>query len=85
MGILRGCGLGTKLQRSLHWYWDAQKVIPKSENFFGRPFLEERGVTQGYTVSSKIFNIVVDALVRVVLIEVCRPQEAHHGFIMVGG
>ena len=48
-------------------------------NFLGRPFGTGRGVTQGDPESPIIFNIVVDALLRAVLAEVCRPQEAHHG------
>ena len=28
-----------------------------------------------------IFNIVVDAVVRAVLAEVCGPQEAQHGMV----
>ena len=28
-----------------------------------------------------IFNIVVDAVVRAVLVEVCGPQEAQHGMV----
>ena len=38
---------------------------------------------RGYTceaVSLTIFNIVVDTVVRAVLLEVYRPQEAHHRF-----
>ena len=31
-------------------------------------------------ISPKIFNIVVDAVVRAVLLEVCGPQELHHRF-----
>ena len=39
-------------------------------------------MTRGGTVSPNIFNIVVDAVVRVmvVLLDVCGPQEAQHGF-----
>ena len=37
-------------------------------------------VTQGDPVSSKIFNIVVDAVVREVILDVCGPQEKHHRF-----
>ena len=40
----------------------------------------DRGVTQGYSVSLNIFNILVDALVMAVMLEFCGPQEAHHGF-----
>ena len=31
-------------------------------------------------VSPTIFNILADAVVRAVLVDVCRSQEAHHGF-----
>ena len=37
-------------------------------------------MTQWDPVSPTIFNIVVDTLVREVLLEVCGPQEAQHGF-----
>ena len=80
MEILRGYGLRSKLQMLLQWYWDAHKVVPKYGKFFGRPFHMDRGVKQGDLVSLTIFNIVVVAVVRTVLLEVCGPQEKHHGF-----
>ena len=52
---------------------------------FGRPFRIERGVTQGELVSPTIYIIVVYAVVRVVLLEVCGTQEAHHGLSRVVG
>ena len=42
-------------------------------------------MTQGDLVSPTIFNIVMDAVIRVVLLEVCRPQEEHHGLFWVAG
>ena len=78
MDILRGY-LGPNLKRLLQRYWDEQAVVPKSGKLFGRPFRTERGVTKGGPVSLKIFNIVVDAVVREVLLEVCGPQEEHKG------
>ena len=60
-------------------------MVPKVGNVFGRPFNMEIGVTQGEPVSPTIFNIVVDAVVREVLLEICGPQEAHHGFIWSAG
>ena len=45
----------------------------------------EIGVTQGDSVSMTILNIVVDAVVRADLLEVCVPQEAHHGFGRAAG
>ena len=53
----------------------------KKRRFYGRPFGTERGVTQGDPASQYIFNIVVDAVVREVIMEVCGPQEAHHGLV----
>ena len=80
MEILRRYGLGPQLQRLLQSYWYIQKVVPKAGKFFGRPFNTDRGMTQGYPVSPTIFKIVVDAVVREVILEVCGPQEAQHGF-----
>ena len=54
-------------------------MVPKPGKYFGRPFRMERGVKQVDPVSPTIFNITVDAVVRVVLLEVCGPQEAQHG------
>ena len=45
------------------------------------PFGAEIGVTQGYLFSLTIFNIVVDAVVRVGLLEFYGTQEAHHGLV----
>ena len=50
------------------------------ESFFGRPFNTKRGVTQGGPVPLTIFNVVVDVVVMVVLLEVYVTQEAQHGF-----
>ena len=71
MEILRGYVLGNNLQILLQWYCDEQKVVPKAGKYFGRPFRMERGVTQGDPVSPKIFNIVVDAVIRAVVLELC--------------
>ena len=80
MKIIRGYGMGPKLQRRLQRYWDEQKVLPKEGKFFGRPFHTQRGVTQVDLVSLPIFNIVVATVVRVVLLEVCGPKKGRHGF-----
>ena len=56
-------------------------VVPNTRRFYGWPSGTERGVTQGDPVSPENFNIVVDEGVRAVLLELCGPQEAHHGLI----
>ena len=80
MDRLGGYGLGPNLQRLIQCYWDKQKVEPNSRKYFGRSFRIETGVTHGDLVFQTIFNILVDAVVRVVILEVCEPQEAHHSF-----
>ena len=63
-----GGGLGPKLQRLLWRYWDVQKVLPKTGNFFGNPFNTERLVTQEDPVSLVVFNVVVESVFRAVLL-----------------
>ena len=55
-------------------------MVTKAGRCYGRPFSTGRGVTQGDPVSPKLFNIIVDALVRAKLNKICGPQEAQHGF-----
>ena len=71
MEILKGYGLRTNLQRLLHRFWDDQAVVLKTGRYYGRPFRTERGVTQGGPPPpTTVFNIVVDAVVREVMMEV---------------
>ena len=39
-------------------------MVVKAGGYFGPPFKEYRGVTQGDPLSPKIFNVVVDAVIR---------------------
>ena len=55
--------------------------MPKAVIYYGRPFRMDIGVTQGDPVSPTVFNIVVDAVVRVVILEVFVPQEAQNGLV----
>ena len=42
-------------------------------------FKKFQGVTKGYPISSTIFNILANAVVWATFLEVCSPQEYHHG------
>ena len=78
MKILRVHDLGPHLQRILQRLLGVQSVIPKAGEFFGNTFGTEIGVTQGPPFSPDIFKILVTSVVRVVLLKLCVPQEAHH-------
>ena len=80
MEVLCEYGLGPRLQRLIQRYWDRQRVVKKAGNYYGRPFSTWRGVTQGYPVSPTLFNIIVVAVVRTTLQEICGPKEAQHVF-----
>ena len=60
-------------------------MVSKSGKYYGLPFSTGRGVTQGDPVSSTLFNIIVYAVVRATLQEICGPQEAQHGFGWLAG
>ena len=60
-------------------------MVLKARKHFGTLFRTDIGVTQGDPFSLMIFNIALEAVVMAVLVEVCGPQEAHHGFGWVVG
>ena len=45
-------------------FWENAELVCRANRRFGKPFKAQRGVTQGGPVSPKIFNIMVDAIVR---------------------
>ena len=76
--LLGGYRVGPNLARILENYWRRQRIVPKVSKYLGTAFWTGRGVTQGDPASLMIFNIVVDALVRAVLVDICISKEAHH-------
>ena len=55
-------------------------MVPKSVKFYRRPFRKGIGVTQGDPVSPALFNIIVDAVVKETLQDICGSQEAQNSF-----
>ena len=47
---------------------------------YGAPFKAYRGVTQGGPLSPRIFNVMVDAIVREWLRQVLGVEAARHGY-----
>ena len=60
-------------------------MVPKVGRFYGRTFQTERGVTQGKPVFPKIFNNVLYAGVRAVLMEVYGTPEDQNGLGWAAG
>jgi hypothetical protein len=77
--ILEGYGTGRRIVRLLSNYWKKQRIVAKASGYHGDPFGATRGVTQGDPVSPTIFNIVVDAVVRCWLSQVCGADAALSG------
>ena len=62
--ILKGCGVGDRLQRLLREYWDKTMMVARAGGYSRKGFKGGRGVTKGDPLSPTIFNVVVDAVVR---------------------
>ena len=80
-----GYCLGPNLHGLIQSIWYKQEVVMKVQKFFGHSFGTERGGTKEDPVSPTICNILVEAVVRAVLLEFCRPQESHQGVGFGGG
>ena len=62
--ILKGYGTGVRAMRLICNFWDQASFACRAQGRYGRPFKAGRGVTQGGPLSPKIFNVMVDAIVR---------------------
>ena len=47
---------------------------------YGKPFQAERGVTQGGPLSPKLFNVIVDAVVRELFRRLLGEDKARDGY-----
>jgi hypothetical protein len=64
LAVLKGYGVGERMLRLFHRFWDAQVIVARQGGFYGEPFKATRGVTQGDPASPTLFNVLVDAIVR---------------------
>lgn len=77
--ILEGYGAGPNMLGLIERYWEEAELVCRSEGNFGRPFKAGRGVTQSVPLSAKIFNILVDAVVRKMLRRLYGDDAARYG------
>ena len=62
--IMEGYFVGPLARRLLQTYWRRLTMVVRAGGYYRNAFKGERGVTQGDPLSSTIFNVVVDVLVR---------------------
>ncbi len=62
--ILALHGVGPKMLCLIRNFWDSATNVCRTKGNYGQPFKAGRGVTQGGPLSAKMFNIVVNAVVR---------------------
>ena len=62
--ILTDRGVGPKTTRLIDNFWQLAEMACRAGGHYGRRFRAYRGVTQGGPLSSRLFNLMVDAVVR---------------------
>ena len=62
--LLEGYGAGPQIIRLIRIYWRDAIMVCRASGNYGQPFKASRGVTQGGPLSARLFNILVDAVVR---------------------
>ena len=78
--ILEGYGVGPNIRRLLSHFWEEAELVCRASGRYGAPFKARRGVTQGGPISPRIFNLMVDAIVREWLRQVLGDEAAAEGY-----
>ena len=63
----------------IQFFWDNAELVCRAQGVHGKPFKAYRGVTQGGPLSPKLFNIMVDAIVREWLRQTLGEEAARLG------
>ncbi len=77
--ILAGYGVGPNLLRLQKKFWDDTKMVCRAGGNYGLPFGAHHGVTQGGPLSSLMFNVCVDCVVKEWLRQVLGEDVARDG------
>jgi hypothetical protein len=75
---MTGHGVGPKLLHLQTKFWEQAQMVCQAGGSFGKPFSAYHGVTQGGLLSSLMFNVCVDAVIREWLRRMMN-EEATHG------
>jgi hypothetical protein len=79
LDILVAYGVRPKMLALQKHFWDTAKLVCRAGGNYGEPFSPKRGVTQGGLLSSLIFNVCVDAVVRAWLHQMLGEEAARDG------
>jgi hypothetical protein len=80
LDILAAYGVRPKmLALQKHFLWDTAQLVCRAGGNYGEPFSAKRGITQGGPLSSLIFNVCVNAVVREWLHQMLGEEAAHNG------
>ncbi len=60
--VLEGYGVGPNMRRLICQFWDEAQMVCRASGNYGVPFKASQGVTHGVPLSSKLFNLLVDAV-----------------------
>ena len=77
--ILKDYGVGPNILRLIKNFWHKAVLVCRASGRYGRAFKQSRGVTQGGPLSPRLFNIVVDAVVREWLRRALGEEAAKNG------
>ena len=79
LNILATYGVGPKMLRLQKHFWDTAKLVCRAGGNYREPFSAKRGVTHGRPLSSLMFNVCVDAVVREWLCQTLDKDAAQDG------
>ncbi len=79
LDILAGYGVGPNLLRLQEQFWNNAKMVCCAGGNYGEPFGAYRGVTQGGPLSSLMFNVCVDCVIREWLHQVMGDEVTREG------
>jgi hypothetical protein len=80
LAIMTGYGVGPKLLRLQTTFWKQAQMVCRAGGSFGKPFGASRGITQGGPLSSLIFNVCVNPVIREWLWRMIDKEAAHGRF-----
>ena len=72
-------GVGPKMLALIIFFWEHAEMICRAQGRYGDVFRAFRGLTQGGPLSPRIFNVLVDAIIREWLKEVLGEEASESG------